>query len=881
LTTRVAGGSTFTIDGTLTNSAQAYIGNPTQTASTTITAADLDNTGLIDLDGGSNSGTLDQVLLDITGAGTLDGSLTLSGDSLAEFGGGLDIGNTDQGSVDVGSGSTLEVTGALDVGNGAFGLVTVTDGGSVDVDGSGVAVADVGFISTGSVDVTGAGASFAVTGDNNDGLIIGDDSDGVFDVEDGASVSASSDDADPFYAVVLGNQADGAGTLTVDGSGSSFTAGSGGLAVGLVGTGYVTVSEGATLTVDGSKSLLGIGAASTVDVTGPGSELTLGTGVGLNINSTGSLMVDAGGSVSIVDELVIGASGSGTGSVDVDGGFVTDDGLLNVGGAETGALSIEGGGTVSVGYELILGDNSSAPTEGSGTITQTGGLLQIDSGGTFYLSDYGNGEYDLDGGTLEIGGDSLFANDDDGTGTFNLGGGTIAVTGSELTTDANITLTADTTSVLNVGTLGADFTGKVSGSGNLDITGSGVASFADLSTTGDVDLDDATLNIGSTLATVGQLDGTGGTVEIGTNGALVEGDGTDSTFSGAITGTNFNTDTVAKVGSDTLTLNNVTATGVQILAYQGNVAITGTDSLSYLAIGEGPGTATASIGDGASLTINGINGAGHAGALQVGDFGGTGTFDQTGGTVTITGNNALNVGNQGGTGTYDLEGGQLVLGAIDDIGRNTPTTSDPNGTPASHGTIYISGTGVLEVASGGELILGSDASTTVGESSGTITQTGGTLEIDSGGALYLSAYGNGEYDLDGGTLELGGSSSLFANYNDHGGTGTFKLGGGTIAVTGSELTTDADITLTSGTTSTLNVGTLGADFTGKVSGAGNLDITGSGGGELCGPVDDGRSRSRWRDARYRLAVLERRRVERRRGGQWRSDDWFGRGGHAR
>jgi hypothetical protein len=254
----------------------------------------------------------------------------------------------------------------------------------------------------------------------------------------------------------------------------------------------------------------------------------------------------------------------------------------------------------------------------------------------------------------------------------------------------------------------------------------------------------------------------------------------------------------------------------------GNVAITGTDSLSYLAIGEGTNdTATASIGDGASLTINGINGAGHAGALQVGDFGGTGTFDQTGGTVTVTGNDALNVGNQGGTGTYNLEGGTLALGAIDVIGRNTSSHS------ASHGTIDLSGSGLLDVQSGGELILG-DNNSAPSEGSGTITQTGGVLEVDAGGALYLSAYGDGEYDLDGGTLEIGGSSSLFANYNGTGGTGTCNLGGGTIAVTGSQLTTDANITLTASTTSTLNVGALGADLTGSVSGSGNLDITGSG-----------------------------------------------------
>src|SRR6202000_243702 len=107
---------------------------------------------------------------------------------------------------------------------------------------------------------------------------------------------------------------------------------------------------------------------------------------------------------------------------------------------------------------------------------------------------------------------------------------------------------------------------------------------------------------------------------------------------------------------------------------------------------------------------------------------------------------------------------------------------------------------------------------------GLIIQTGGTLEIEAGNHLDLSAAGNGEYDLKRGSVEVGGSNSLVENYNGLGGTGSFNLGGGTIKVTGSELVTDVNVTLTAGTTSTLNAGSLGADFTGKISGSGNLEI---------------------------------------------------------
>ncbi len=76
------------------------------------------------------------------------------------------------------------------------------------------------------------------------------------------------------------------------------------------------------------------------------------------------------------------------------------------------------------------------------------------------------------------------------------------------------------------------------------------------------------------------------------------------------------------------------------------------------------------------------------------------------------------------------------------------------------------------------------------------------------------------------------------NYNGLGGTGTFNLGGGTIEVTGSELVTNVNATLTAATTSTIDVGTLGADFTGKITGSGSLKIEGTTGVATLGGVND-------------------------------------------
>ena len=74
-------------------------------------------------------------------------------------------------------------------------------------------------------------------------------------------------------------------------------------------------------------------------------------------------------------------------------------------------------------------------------------------------------------------------------------------------------------------------------------------------------------------------------------------------------------------------------------------------STSELAVGTGTGnTATYSLSGGSLTLVAGTPPAlvgGSASSFRVGDFGGTGTFNQTGGTATVNG--SLNVGNQAAT----------------------------------------------------------------------------------------------------------------------------------------------------------------------------------------------------------------------------------------
>jgi T5SS/PEP-CTERM-associated repeat protein/autotransporter-associated beta strand protein len=316
--------------------------------------------------------------------------------------------------------------------------------------------------------------------------------------------------------------------------------------------------------------------------------------------------------------------------------------------------------------------------------------------------------------------------------------------------------------------------------------------------------------------------------------------GTDSTFtesftnslSGAITMIDPNTSILVKAGSGTFTIDGGTITGGQFLVIGGVVAQTSgtTNANSFLAVGTGaipPNSGALDI-SGGMITFGT--------ALHVGDFGGVGTVNQTGGAVMLGGSGApvsLNIGNQGGSGTYNLSGGTLSFNGTNTtsfviLGRNAASTN-PSAQLPSTGVLNLSGNGSMTLTNA-ILIIGSDG---IGSNpgalpgSGIINQTGGTLSIDSGSALFLSATGNGTYNLDGGTLRIGGTS-LVGNFNDTGGTYTFNLGGGTIQVIGSPLIGIVNPTLAAGTTSTIDTNGIGATWSGVLSGGGALAKAGAG-----------------------------------------------------
>ncbi|MEX3813610.1 hypothetical protein AB3X96_25660 [Paraburkholderia sp. BR13439] len=173
-------------------------------------------------------------------------------------------------------------------------------------------------------------------------------------------------------------------------------------------------------------------------------------------------------------------------------------------------------------------------------------------------------------------------------------------------------------------------------------------------------------------------------------------------------------------------------------------SICGSAAIDYLWLGLGNTLATQVPGSTSSGALNVSGGTlTFNSALQVGDFGGTGSVTQTAGNVVFGTPGtpvSLNIGDQGGTGTYNLSGGTVTFGnsATDfvTLGRNT------QGNPSS-GTLNLSG-GTFNVANGA-LFIGSNVTSTGSQGTGMINQTGGTLAIGSASRLYLAAAGNGTY----------------------------------------------------------------------------------------------------------------------------------------
>ena len=264
------------------------------------------------------------------------------------------------------------------------------------------------------------------------------------------------------------------------------------------------------------------------------------------------------------------------------------------------------------------------------------------------------------------------------------------------------------------------------------------------------------------------------------------------------------------------------ASGAAFSLTAGTVSVAAASpSNGELTVGGGSG------GDG-TLTITGgqlnVGDASNYGRFFVGAYDGTGVVSQSGGTVNTTG--PVNIGNRGGTGTYSLSAGTLNAGqfaAANDsnaliLGRSRTGQQ----TNVSKGYLNISGTGSLVLNANTPLQIGGDSGSTAALSEGHVTQSGGTVTVQS--SIDIGSKGYGDYSLNGGTLQVGGSAGLTSTSGNY----AFNLGGGTLKVINSDLATGVRATLTAASVSTVNTNGFNGTFSNGVTGAGGFTKTGTG-----------------------------------------------------
>ncbi len=598
-------------------------------------------------------------------------------------------------------------------GYNGTGVVHLSNGGTLQSHNYGDDVY-LGFAagSHGTVTVDGDGSYLG----GMFGLYVGYDGTGDLDVTAAGTISQD------YGSAALGDAAGSDGTVTVDGTGSTWTGASmqtigrsGSGTLNITGGGYVAAEYASVGQVNGSQG------AVTVDGTGSTWYIAYDTnGFGdldgtllVGTSGTGTLDITRGGCVTTGGGGSIGNGSSGTGTVTVDGsGSTWTAGDISVGSSGTGTLNITGGGHVTNGSGSLANVWGQFDAEGTVTVDGQGstwtnneslsiagfgaGTVNITDGGLIEVAGYtsigfygGQGSIHFDDGTLTTGSLMAAAADLDGTGTVNAHG---LVTDADLVFDASHGLVQQLT---------LDEQPSQSITVNLDVDGTGRLG-AGGGGTGSLTIRDG-MDVASTTGYLGFLAGSSGT-------ATVNGAGSTWTSGSMYTGYD---------GNGTLHISN----GGEVSTTSGVIAL-GAASVS-----------TVTVDDPGSDWTN-------AGEMMLGRLG-TGSLEVTnGGIVSNTsaylGMNAL------ATGTATVSGLDSVWTSSGDLYVGGCTTQY---------TYYDgAGTGVLHIASGGTVDVGGDLYIGARNgSNGTVDLAGGALRLH-GGEL-IKGGGAASFNFTGGRLE--------------------------------------------------------------------------------------------------------------------------------
>jgi hypothetical protein len=259
-----------------------------------------------------------------------------------------------------GAGSTWRVSGVLMVGDAGFGQLSISQGATVTAGGL-----DAGVSAQGAIDLSGAGSELTLTGDGT----IADAGSGEMSILNGAAVTGTD--------LTVGSQGTGSGVLTVSDAGSLLQ---------LSGTLYVGTAEGV-------------------------GELTVGpnaTIIATSIQQQGQVVLEGGLLDPNVIVVGVGQTNGGFGTVGDTGGLIDNDGtLLADAGTKSsqkvqtflgtivgqGIMQIDAGSTLEVAGPVLSGtpsvdinnDGTPVPVLSSQDVvfSASTGVLKLDDIGAF------------------------------------------------------------------------------------------------------------------------------------------------------------------------------------------------------------------------------------------------------------------------------------------------------------------------------------------------------------------------------------------------------------------------------------------------------------------------------------------------------------------
>ena len=497
---------------------------------------------------------------------------------------------------------------------------------------------------------------------------------------------------------------------------------------------------------------------------------------------TGNASVTGAGSFRSNNQLYIGGqrdAGGGTGTFTVNTtGTLSSAGDFSIGSrGGSGTLNVAAG-TVNAASWMIIGETVNDGGGSTGVVNQTGGVVGNginDGNGRFWMGTRENNAgaastatYNISGGTLNARNAAIGRTY---SGTIHQTGGTVNLNGTAQA--SNLGEQAGSTGIYNLSagtlnTIGGDFNVGDSGTGSLNVSGSGVANITGaaglrLAATG---TGNGTLNLNGGTVSANFINRVNGVAQVNLNGGTLQARVAQGNYFQNLSDAQIN----VQAGGLTFDTNNNAVTITQNLAGVGGLTKIGNGTLSITSAptyagGTAVNGGTLSIGNGgATGSLPGTINIGAAGTLALNrsdDVTNTNTITGAG-SYAKDGANKLTVssGFSGFSGTVNLNGGSLVNTAAGDLA-----------------------TAAVSVNSGGTLLPLGGAVGAINATGFTIG-TGSTLNFDfsAGGATFDQIVSSGGINFAGAyTINLFdvGTANAFST------NGTYALFDYATTVTGS------------------------------------------------------------------------------------------------